>query len=58
MPLSDDTRGHRWPVVIGERGEQLRALLALLVLMVGVRLAWGLFVPPEDFYSLAAQGEF
>ncbi|MCC2110626.1 MAG: sulfite exporter TauE/SafE family protein, partial [Hyphomicrobiales bacterium] len=35
------------------RGEQLRALLALLVLGVGVRLAIGLVVTPGDYYSLA-----
>ncbi len=35
------------------RGEQLRALLALLVLGVGVRLAIGLVVTPDDFYSVA-----
>jgi len=52
--------GAQYGAIVGQRlkGEQLRALLALLVLMVGIRLAWGLFVPPEDFYSLAAPGEF
>ena len=34
------------------RGEQLRALLALLVLAVGIRLAFGLFLPPPSIYSL------
>jgi uncharacterized membrane protein YfcA len=34
------------------RGEQLRALLGLLVLAVGVRLAFGLFLPPPSIYSL------
>ncbi|HXV23852.1 MAG TPA: sulfite exporter TauE/SafE family protein [Alphaproteobacteria bacterium] len=34
------------------RGEQLRGLLALLVLAVGIALATQLVVPPEDFYSL------
>jgi uncharacterized membrane protein YfcA len=34
------------------RGEQLRALLGLLVLAVGVRLAFGLFLPPPSLYSL------
>lgn len=38
------------------RGEQLRALLALLVLMVAGRLAIDLFVPPVSPYSLAAAG--
>jgi uncharacterized membrane protein YfcA len=34
------------------RGEQLRALLGLLVLAVGVRLAFDLFLPPASLYSL------
>ena len=34
------------------RGEQLRALLALLVLAVALRLALGLFLEPVDVYSL------
>lgn len=36
------------------RGEQLRALLALLVLVVGVRLLIGLVTTPADIYSLAS----
>lgn len=39
------------------RGEQLRILLALLVLGVGLRLAFDLFTTPADFYSLAPEGE-
>jgi uncharacterized membrane protein YfcA len=35
------------------RGEQLRALLALLVLAVALRLAFDLFVRPPDIYSLS-----
>jgi len=35
------------------RGEQLRALLALLVLAVALRLAFDLFVKPASVYSLA-----
>lgn len=38
------------------RGEQLRALLALMVLMVAGRLAIDLFVPPASPYSLATAG--
>src|SRR3954451_6164505 len=38
------------------RGEQLRALLALLVLAVAIRLAIGLFVTPPNLYSLSAAG--
>ncbi|MBA3448457.1 MAG: sulfite exporter TauE/SafE family protein [Pseudaminobacter sp.] len=34
------------------RGEQLRALLALLVLAVAIRLAFGLFLRPPSLYSL------
>jgi uncharacterized membrane protein YfcA len=36
------------------RGEQLRALLALLVLAVGLRLAVTLFVHPDNVYSLTS----
>jgi uncharacterized membrane protein YfcA len=35
------------------RGEQIRVLLALLVLAVGARLAWDLVATPADLYSLA-----
>jgi uncharacterized membrane protein YfcA len=35
------------------RGEQLRLLLALLVLGVGARLLFGLIVEPDDLYSIA-----
>ena len=38
------------------RGEQLRALLALLVLAVALRLAFDLFVEPANQYSLTAVG--
>ena len=38
------------------RGEQLRALLALLVLAVALRLAFDLFVQPADLYSIFACG--
>lgn len=36
------------------RGEQLRALLAMLVLAVAVRLAIELFLPPNSVYSLTS----
>lgn len=36
------------------QGEQLRLLLALLVLAVGLRLLWGLVATPDDIFSLAA----
>ncbi|WP_289032797.1 sulfite exporter TauE/SafE family protein [uncultured Roseibium sp.] len=35
------------------RGDQLRLLLALLVLLVGMRFAIDLLLTPEDFYSIA-----
>ena len=38
------------------RGEQLRILLAVLVLGVGLKLAFDLFTTPDDFYSLAPEG--
>ncbi|MFC5584767.1 sulfite exporter TauE/SafE family protein [Nitratireductor kimnyeongensis] len=38
------------------RGEQLRALLALLVLAVALRLGFDLFVRPESVYSLSLGG--
>ncbi|UXN65844.1 MULTISPECIES: sulfite exporter TauE/SafE family protein [Phyllobacterium] len=46
--------GAQYGARIGQklRGEQLRALLALLVLAVGLRLAIELFVTPDDLYSI------
>lgn len=38
------------------RSEQLRALLALLVLAVAIRLGVDLFVEPDNLYSLASPG--
>jgi uncharacterized membrane protein YfcA len=38
------------------KAEQLRALLALLILAVGVRLAIDLFTPPADVYSIVRSG--
>ena len=35
------------------RGEQLRLLLALLVLAVGLRLAFGLFIRPDNLFSIS-----
>jgi uncharacterized membrane protein YfcA len=40
------------------RGEQLRALLGLLVLAVALRLAFDLFATPASRYSLAGPGLF
>jgi uncharacterized protein len=36
------------------RGEQLRALLALLVISVALRLAYGLFVTPDSIYTISS----
>ncbi len=38
------------------RGEQLRGLLALLVLLVCVRLAYGLVVTPDDLFVIGGAG--
>jgi uncharacterized membrane protein YfcA len=48
--------GAQFGAVAGERlkAEQLRFLLAALVLMVGLRFAWQLIAPPADLYSLSA----
>lgn len=50
--------GAQYGVRVGQklRGEQLRALLALLVLAVGIRLALQLVITPDDIYSLAMGG--
>ncbi|MCR4267467.1 sulfite exporter TauE/SafE family protein [Nitratireductor sp. ZSWI3] len=48
--------GAQYGARVGQRlrGEQLRALLALLVLAVALRLAFDLFVRPASVYSLSA----
>jgi uncharacterized membrane protein YfcA len=38
------------------RGEQLRALLALLVLAVALRVLLGLFLTPDQIYSVSVLG--
>lgn len=50
--------GAQYGVRVGQklRGEQLRALLALLVLAVALRLAVSLVVRPEDLFSVAVGG--
>lgn len=50
--------GAQYGVRVGQRlrGEQLRALLGLLVLAVGVRLAIALIVTPTDIYSIVMEG--
>jgi uncharacterized membrane protein YfcA len=49
--------GAQYGVRVGQklRGEQLRALLALLILAVGIRLAIELVIPPDDLYSIVLQ---
>ena len=34
------------------QGEQLRAMLAIIVLVMGLRLGWDLVTPPADLYSI------
>lgn len=50
--------GAQYGVKAGQklRGEQLRALLALMVLAVAVRLAVDLFIRPDNVYSLSIPG--
>ena len=50
--------GAQYGVRVGQklRGEQLRALLGLLVLAVGLRLAIALVVTPADVYSVVVGG--
>ncbi|MCW5731083.1 MAG: sulfite exporter TauE/SafE family protein [Alphaproteobacteria bacterium] len=38
------------------RAEQLRGLLALLVLAVALRVAWGLVAQPDDLYTITGVG--
>jgi uncharacterized membrane protein YfcA len=49
--------GAQYGVRVGQRlrGEQLRALLGLLVLAVGLRLAVALVIKPADIYSIAME---
>jgi uncharacterized protein len=48
--------GAQYGVRVGQkmRGEQLRAGLALLVLAVGIRLGFGLVLPPDEIYSVVS----
>ncbi len=47
--------GAQFGAVAGQKlkGEQLRFLLAALVLLVCVRIAWGLVAAPSDLYSIS-----
>ena len=51
--------GAQYGVRVGQqlRGEQLRALLALIVLAVGVRLALDLVITPDELYSVVTTKE-
>ena len=52
--LVGGTIGVQVGVIVGARlkAEHLRALLACLVLLVSMRLAYGLVVEPDDLFSL------
>lgn len=54
--MAGGVAGAQWGAKIGRRlkGEQLRALLGLLVMSVCLRLAFDLFVEPDDLYSIGA----
>lgn len=58
MLMIGGVAGAQYGTRVGQRlrGEQLRALLALLVLAVALRLAFDLFVEPKNLYSLAGLG--
>ena len=58
MLMIGGVAGAQYGAKVGERlrGEQLRALLALLVLAVALRLGFDLFVRPPSIYSLAMPG--
>jgi uncharacterized membrane protein YfcA len=47
--------GAHFGAVAGERfkPEQLRLVLAALVLLIGLRFAWQLIAPPTDVYSIS-----
>lgn len=54
--LTGGVVGAQWGARAGEklRGEQLRALLGLIVLSVALRLGFDLIVEPDDLYSVSA----
>ena len=51
--------GAQFGAAAGEklRAEQLRFLLAILVLLVGLRMAWGLITEPSELYSIVTAGQ-
>lgn len=58
MLIASSVIGAQYGFRVGQklRGEMLRALLALLVLGVGIRLAIGLLLTPADIYSIVTGG--
>jgi len=56
--LAGGVIGAQWGARAGAKlpGEQLRALLGLLVLVVGGKLGWDLFSTPVDLFSLGPTG--
>jgi len=58
MLIASSVVGAQYGFRVGQklRGEMLRALLALLVLSVGIRLAIGLLLTPADIYSVVTSG--
>ena len=54
--ISGGVIGAQFGAAAGERlkGEHLRFLLALLVLIVCIRFAWQLVAPPSELYSISA----
>jgi uncharacterized protein len=50
--------GAQYGADVGQKlkGEQLRSLLALLVLAVALRIAYGLFVTPDSIYTIGLTG--
>jgi hypothetical protein len=50
--------GAQYGTRVGQRlrGEQLRALLAALVLLVALRLAYALFVAPDNIFTIVLGG--
>jgi uncharacterized protein len=53
--LTGSVFGVQFGTKIGARlpGEYLRAMLAALVLAIAIKLAFGLFTPPEDIYNVS-----
>lgn len=56
--LAGGVIGAQFGVRVGHRlrGEQLRSLLALLVLAVCLRLAWDLVAVPDDLFTVSIEG--